>query len=551
MAIYHLHVRNISRGDGRTAVAAAVYRAGETLWNEAEERLSAFGGRREVLHTEIRLPAGAPAWMGDRTTLWNAVELANKRKDARLAKEIEFALPVELGPTDWIAMAQTMADAYASLGHVVDLAIHTDAHLTNPHVHLMLATNAVVEGGFAGKIRAADTKAFVTVARRLWAAVANDALKRGGAAVMVDHRSNQARGVDQEPGRHRGPDREERRRGRREGEAMRTLTDMWRWGLNDFEREVYAEKLMDPRVKASYPDLAHLGWPPAPALFVGDLRSAAAVQHNAFWHDVHVSARRRAFEREPEDAYLFYSRPDQDDASRTLEEREPIGWDTTSLPPADQARIVAQHQDAAALRSIEDAMPTFRQLFEALQERMTMDGHRTDGPLSDWNTIVAAGQRFDAELGRIRALDAENRALAERWREHERSLLRHSFDHANDRMVTEYERSEPYSDDPASAMAPPGGGLRPDVRPERGPEPERQELRAEPPERAVVDEAALRRLEPPSREVSNARDPDRDGARPRQDAARGKDYLTWLRRPSQDQEREDERERERNRDLER
>ena len=93
MAIYHLHLKNISRGNGRSAVACAAYRAGETLPNEAEERDTRFAGRRDVRFAAIVLPEGAPSWMADRGQLWNAVERAEIRKDARLAKEIEVALP--------------------------------------------------------------------------------------------------------------------------------------------------------------------------------------------------------------------------------------------------------------------------------------------------------------------------------------------------------------------------------------------------------------------------------------------------------------------------
>jgi len=96
VTIFHLHVKNISRADGRSIVAAAAYRAGEALSNEREERVSNFAGRRSVLHSEIITPDDAPEFMRDRSQLWNAVEATERRKDARLAKEIEFALPREL-----------------------------------------------------------------------------------------------------------------------------------------------------------------------------------------------------------------------------------------------------------------------------------------------------------------------------------------------------------------------------------------------------------------------------------------------------------------------
>jgi hypothetical protein len=225
VAIYHLNVKNISRGDGRTIVAVAAYRAGETLPNEAEERLSEFGGRRDVVANEIRLPSDAPPWMADRAQLWNAVEVAEIRKDARLAKEIEFALPRELPRTAWLAIARTMADAYTTQGFVVDLAIHDDGTRHNPHVHLLMTTRVVTPEGFGPKIRSADGRQFVTEARSLWARVANDALRTAGISATIDSRSYAKRSLEQKPGRHRGPDPEERRarraRAHKERELMR------------------------------------------------------------------------------------------------------------------------------------------------------------------------------------------------------------------------------------------------------------------------------------------------------------------------------------------
>lgn len=228
MAIYHLNVKNISRGDGRDIVAAAAYRAGEVLPNEAEERLSDFGGRRDVVATEIRLPVGAPEWMSNRASLWNAVEVAEKRKDARLAKEVEFALPLELPRSAWLDTARAMADAYTTQGFVVDLAIHDDGVRRNPHVHLLMTTRKVGEDGFGLKIRSADGKQFVTEARALWQDLANAALGKAGQAVTIDSRSYAKRRLDQVPGRHRGPDPAERRAKRayaqREREQMARQT---------------------------------------------------------------------------------------------------------------------------------------------------------------------------------------------------------------------------------------------------------------------------------------------------------------------------------------
>ncbi len=223
MAIYHLNVKNISRGDGRDIVAAAAYRAGEVLPNEAEERLSDFGGRRDVVASEIRLPAGAPEWMANRSSLWNAVEAAEKRKDARLAKEVEFALPLELPRIAWLGIARLMADAYTAQGFVVDMAIHDDGARRNPHVHLLMTTRLVGPDGFGLKIRSADGKQFVTEARKLWERIANDALGKAGLAVAIDSRSYAKRKLDRLPGRHRGPNPEERRARRVDAQREREM----------------------------------------------------------------------------------------------------------------------------------------------------------------------------------------------------------------------------------------------------------------------------------------------------------------------------------------
>ncbi len=228
MAIYHLNVKNISRGDGRSVVAAAAYRAGEVLPNDTEEKLSDFGGRRDVITSGIRLPEGAPEWMADRTRLWNAVELAERRHDARLAKEIEFALPRELSRSAWLAVAHTMANAYTAQGFVADFAIHDDGSQHNPHVHILLTTRVVTPEGFGPKIRSADGRQFITEARATWEKIANNALMAAGVAAAIDSRSYAKRKLDRTPGQHRGPDKEERRARRqrqRERERMSPNSD--------------------------------------------------------------------------------------------------------------------------------------------------------------------------------------------------------------------------------------------------------------------------------------------------------------------------------------
>lgn len=212
--VYHLHVDNVNRrsesGGTRSAVAVAAYRAGACLTNSFEDGVSDFTSKSDVLHTEIILPDGAPAWMADREKLWNAVDASEKRKDARLAREVEYALPRDLPNEEWIACTQAFARHFADQGLVVDVAIHEDGTRHNPHVHLLMTTRRIEGNSFGQKNRAINQKTFVIRARETWASIANKSLEAVGSPIRIDPRSNAARGIKEEPTRHRGPDKHER-----------------------------------------------------------------------------------------------------------------------------------------------------------------------------------------------------------------------------------------------------------------------------------------------------------------------------------------------------
>lgn len=278
MAIFHLHVKNISRGEGRSIVAAAAYRAGETLHNAAEERESNFGGRRDVLHAEIRAPSHAPVWMSERSALWNGVEQAELRKDARLAKEIEVALPRELARGMWLALIRNFADTYVAQGFVVDLAIHDDGEAHNPHAHLLLTTRMITSAGFGPKLREADGKKFVLDARKSWAALANVTFAKAGSGLTIDHRSHAEAGVEDVPTRHRGADSSERKARRNRMGDERILR----------ARE---ELLATDGLEGDYPALVETaGWPPRDRTAPAGLTPAEAREFETFWNEVDMRA---------------------------------------------------------------------------------------------------------------------------------------------------------------------------------------------------------------------------------------------------------------------
>ena len=111
MAIYHLHVKVIGRKSGQSAVASAAYRSGLRLRDERHDRDQDFSNKRGVVHSEVLLPENAPAVWKDRERLWNDVEAFEVRKDAQLAREVEFAIPLEMSEAQGIQLARDFARA--------------------------------------------------------------------------------------------------------------------------------------------------------------------------------------------------------------------------------------------------------------------------------------------------------------------------------------------------------------------------------------------------------------------------------------------------------
>ena len=138
MAIYHLEAKAVSRGSGRSAVAAAAYMSCSEIKNEYDGVTHDFTRKRGLVWQQIFLPKNAPPEWKDRSVLWNAVEAAEKSKDSRLARELVVALPIELDKTRWIKLlTEYIQENFVADGMCADVAIHdTDGH--NPHAHILL-----------------------------------------------------------------------------------------------------------------------------------------------------------------------------------------------------------------------------------------------------------------------------------------------------------------------------------------------------------------------------------------------------------------------------
>ena len=147
MAIYHLEAKVISRGTGRSVVAASAYMSCSKLYNDYDGIEHDYTRKHGLVHQEIMLPTNAPTEWSDREKLWNAVEEAEKTKDSRLAREFVAALPIELSKDEWIDLLRRyINDNFVSEGMCADFAIHdTDGH--NPHAHIILTMRPLDENG--------------------------------------------------------------------------------------------------------------------------------------------------------------------------------------------------------------------------------------------------------------------------------------------------------------------------------------------------------------------------------------------------------------------
>jgi hypothetical protein len=220
MAMFRLDIKPVARSAGRTATAAAAYRAGERIRDERTGALYNHAKRDDVLHKEIFLPSklGADAgmeWARDRSTLWNTEEKSEQKSNSRVAREYQVALPPELSAGQRIALARTFSREISDRYNVaVDLAIHAPRPEGDPrnfHAHLLATTREVTPEGLgpkagidmAGEVRSElglppSREEFKTLRAR-WAELTNEALREANIEARVDHRSLEAQGIDREP----------------------------------------------------------------------------------------------------------------------------------------------------------------------------------------------------------------------------------------------------------------------------------------------------------------------------------------------------------------
>jgi hypothetical protein len=185
------------------SLGAAAYRAGDELRGEDEGITYDYTKKKGVVHSEIILPDNAPPEYRDRETLWNVVEAREKRKDARLAREIEVALQTEFELEEQKALLREyIQENLVKEGMIADFSIHDNKG--NPHAHIMLTTRNVTPDGFGNKNRDWDREEKLLAWREKWAEINNLLLEQKGLDERIDHRTLKAQGIDREPTIHIG-----------------------------------------------------------------------------------------------------------------------------------------------------------------------------------------------------------------------------------------------------------------------------------------------------------------------------------------------------------
>lgn len=238
MALYHFHVDQVKRSEGRSAVASAAYRAGEKLHNLWDGETHDYTKKGGVVFTEIMLPPNAPEHFSDRSTLWNDLEQFEKRGDAQLAYSFDIAIQNEFTLEENIEFArQFVREQFLSAGMIVDFAFHLpgkdENDIPNPHFHVLVPIRPLNEDGTWGakqhRVYNLDENGqrikkengqwdFVAVPttdwgrpetlqkwRKEWAKFINSKFEEKGLDCRIDHRSYVDQGLDLLPTVHEGP----------------------------------------------------------------------------------------------------------------------------------------------------------------------------------------------------------------------------------------------------------------------------------------------------------------------------------------------------------
>ena len=212
MAIYHLHCDIIGRSGGRSATAAAAYRATEKIEDRTTGETFDFRRKEKALFSEILTNGDVPEWATDRAELWNSCEEKENRKNSQFCRSFDIALPKEFDQeTNKRLIEQWAIENYVSRGLVADIcghAPHKDKKSgqsnENYHAHILVPTRKMNKDGWTEKDREGNDKDFLKQVRKSWADIVNAEFERRGMSERIDERTLEEQGIDREPQQHQG-----------------------------------------------------------------------------------------------------------------------------------------------------------------------------------------------------------------------------------------------------------------------------------------------------------------------------------------------------------
>lgn len=369
MAIFHCQAKAISRSSGRSATSAAAYRAGELIHDERTGEVHDYSRKKGIEYSEIITSDGTTI---TRENLWNAAEESEKRKDAKVAREWEIALPAELSKDQQRELARSFARELVNrYGVAADLCIHApskDSDARNQHAHILTTTRVFDAGQLGAKTRVLDSPKTsgkeVEAVRQLWAVMVNLALERAGHMERIDARSLAAQGIERAPSIHLGP----------------TATAMERRGIRTERGDLNRAAI------APSPERAELA----------GIR--AARQHaRAGWRQMQLAAAEAARRRQREEAERERQRQEvekrQKEAERQRLEEEKQrteartlfgryvrgqGWTAEQQTAQVQRMLAAWEQGTAQERA--EMLTEARQRIEQQERIQRQERHRSRGP---------------------------------------------------------------------------------------------------------------------------------------------------------------------------
>jgi hypothetical protein len=209
MAIFYLRCERIKRAQGKSMVGRAAYTSGSSIYDKNKKRSYSYNGRQDVLTSHILLPYPAPLKFFKRRALWNEAENKERGKKTHTGFEIIVAIPHELSASGASDLIHDYASFLANhLKCAVDASIHTAREDSghhdkrNIHAHILLSKRKVGEHGFLDELTALRKKSFkyeMRLLRKIWAAMANQALKTENIDERIDPRSLKDQGIDRIP----------------------------------------------------------------------------------------------------------------------------------------------------------------------------------------------------------------------------------------------------------------------------------------------------------------------------------------------------------------